>query len=162
MAKFSDLPNELIVEIWSHIPQPKDIENFALASKTIRTLARKILINHRKLTRELLTFDVGGSKSRFSAAGLLKEILKSPLVALYIKTLTILDEFLGNWESEEQGANTLKAFDPEIGEGGRQYRHTPYMEEDMELFKQVIGRAKQFLNFKSIAFEQLPQCQRIE
>ena len=153
MAKFSDLPNELVVEIWSHILQPKDIENFALASKTIRTLAGKILVNHRKLTRELSTFDIGGSKSRFSAPGLLKEILTNPRVALYTKIVIVPDLFVC-WDSKEEGVNKLKTFDPEIGEDARQYRHTRYAEEDMEFFKQAIGRAKQFFDLKDMA-----QCQ---
>ena len=152
MAKFTDLPNELVVEIWSHILQPKDIENFALASKTIRTLAGKILVNHRKLTRELSTFDIGGSKMRFSPAGLLKEILTNPRVALYTKKVIVPDLYVA-WESKE-GVNKLKTFDPEIGEDARHYRHTPYAEEDMELFKQAIGRAKQFFDLKHLA-----QCQ---
>ena len=153
MASFSDLPNELVVEIWSHILQPKDIENFALASKTIRSLAGKILVDHRKLTRELSTFDTGGSKSRFSPAALLKEILTNPRVALYTKTVVIPGLFY-RWESEEKGVNTLKASDPEAGEDESQYRHTPYAEEDMELFKQVMEKAKQFFDFKH-----LRQCQ---
>ena len=157
MAKFPDLPNELVVEIWSYILQPKDIENFALASKTIRALGRKILVNHRKLTRELSAFDIGGSNSRFSAAGLLKEILKTPRVALYIRTLTFTG-FHEVWESREQGVNTLNAFDPESGESERHYRHTPYMKEDMELFKQVIGRTKQFLDFKFLECRQWAVC----
>ena len=149
MASFSDLPNELVVEIWSHILQPKDIENFALASKTIRTLAGKILVDHRKLTRELSTFDIGCSKSRFSPAALLKEILTNPRVALYTKTV-VIPGFFGAWESREKGVNTLKAFDPEAGESESQYRHTPYSEEDIELFKQAIGKAKQFFDFKHL------------
>ena len=151
MAKFSDLPNELVVEIWSHILQPKDIENFALASKTIRTLAGKILVNHQKLTRELSTFDIASSKSRFSAAGLLKEFITKASFEIYTKTVIIPELFAG-WASEEV-VNTLKTFDPEIEEA-LQYRHTPYAEEDMELFKQAIGRAKQFFDFKDLA-----QCQ---
>ena len=150
MASFSNLPNELIVEIWSHILQPKDIENFALTSKTIRTLAGKILVNHRKFTRELSTFDIDSSMSRFSAAGWLKEILINPRIALYIKTV-IVPTYFTAWESQEKGVNTLKKFDPEAGENERQYRHTPYAEEDMELFKSAIGRAKQFFNFKKSA-----------
>ena len=155
MASFSDLPNELIVEIWSHILQPKDIENFAMASKTIRTLAGKILVDHRKLTRDLSTLDISNSRSRFSPAGLLKEILTNPRVAFYIKTV-VIPNFYEHWESEEEGVNPLKTFDPEAGEDEHQYRHTPYAEEDMELFKQAIGRAKQFFDFTHLA-----QCQCI-
>ena len=146
MASFSDLPDELVIEIWSHILQPKDIENFALASKAIRTLAGKILVDHQKLTRELSTLDIDDSKSRFSCAGLLKEILTNPRVALYIKTV-IIPDYRVVWDSEEMGVNTLEAFDPEAGEDERQYRHTPYAEEDMELFAQAIERAKQFFDF---------------
>lgn len=150
MAKFSDLPNELVVEIWSHIPHPRDIENFAFASKTIRTLAGKVLVKHRELTRELLTFNIGGSKSKFSVAGLLKEILTNPGTALYIKTVT-MTSLHQEWESEEEGVNTLKAFDPDAEDGKRHYRHTRYAEEDMKLFEQTIERAKQFLDFRPLA-----------
>ena len=150
MASFSDLPGELVIEIWSYVLQPKDIENFALASKMIRTQAGKILVDHRNLTRELSTMDISSSKSRFSPAGLLKEILINPRVALYIKTV-IIPAFRADWDSEETGANTLKAFDPEAGEDERQYRHTPYTEEDMELFAQAIARARQFFDFKKLA-----------
>ena len=146
MAKFSNLPYELLIEIWSHILQPKDIENFALTSKTIRTSAGRILREHRKLTREFSTFDVGGRKSRFSAAGLLKQILIDPRIALYIKKITVTDVHTG-WESEETGINTLKAFNSDAGEDECHYRHTPYFEEDMELFKQFIKRTKQFFDF---------------
>lgn len=40
------------------------------------------------------------------------------------------------------------AFDPEAGQDGRYYRHTPYAEEDMELFMQAMGRAEQFFHFR--------------
>lgn len=147
MAKFADLPNELLIEIWSYMLQPKDIESFASASKIIRTLSGKTLLEHRKLTRQFSTFKIGSPKSRSSAAGLLKEILTNPRVALYIRTVSIIDSY-DFWESEEKGLNTLMAFDHEAGEDGCHYRHTPYAEEDMELFMQAMGRAKQFFDFK--------------
>ena len=126
--------------------QPKDIENFALASKTIRILAGKVLVDHRKLTRELSTFYTDYSESRFSAAGWLKEILTNPRVALYIKTV-VVDPFFRAWQSEE-GVNTLKTLDPKVGGDERQYRHTPYAKEDVELFASAIGRARPFVDFK--------------
>ena len=147
MAKFADLPNELLIEIWSYVLQPRDIENFAFVSKTIRTLSGKILPEHRKLTRQFSSFEIGARKSTASAAGLLKEILTNPRVALYIRTVSIID-FYDSWESEAKGLNTLMAFDPEAGQKGRRYRHTPYTEEDMELFKQAMKKAKQFFNFE--------------
>ncbi len=45
------------------------------------------------------------------------------------------------------GFNTLMAFDPEAGEKGGPYRHTPYSEKDVEMFKQMAERATQFFNF---------------
>ncbi len=89
MANFSDLSNELLLEIWNNVSQTKDIENFALVSKTIRTLAIRTLREHRKLTREFSKFQIGDPKSRVSAARLLKEILMNPRVALYVKEFTI-------------------------------------------------------------------------
>ena len=146
MAKFSDLPNELIIEIWSHVLQPRDIENFASVSKMIRSLSGKTLLEHRKLTRQFSTFEIGGPNSRSYPAGLLKEILTNPRVALYIKHVFI-NYLHDNWESKEKGVNTLMAFDPEAGENGPHYRHTPYADEDMELFKQAMKRSRQFLHF---------------
>lgn len=147
MAKFADLPSELLIEIWSYMLQPKDIENFASVSKLIRTLSGKILLEHRKLTRQFSSFEIGAPNSRASAAGLLKEILTNPRVALYTKNVSVTMSHW-RWESEEEGVNTLMAFDPEAGEDGRHYRHTPYAEEDMELFMQAMGRAEQFFDFK--------------
>ena len=148
MANFSDLPNELLLEIWNHVSQPKDIENFALVSKTIRTLAIRTLREHRKLTREFSKFHIGDPKSRVSAAGLLKEILTNPRVALYVKEITIT-KLHRCWEDEEKkGFNTLMAFDPEAGEKGGPYRHTPYMEKDMASFEQMAKRATQFFIFR--------------
>ena len=146
MATFSHLPNELIVEIWSHLLQPKDIENFALTSKTIRALSGKVLTEHKNLTKELSAFDAGGPKSKFSVAGLLKQILLKPHIALYIKTFTIT-ELRDRFNVKSQSVNTLQASDSKAGEDGHQYCHTPYGEEDVELFKQAVKRAKPFFNF---------------
>ena len=130
MAKFSDLPNELILEIWSHIVQPKDVENFALTSTRIRTLASRRFREHRHLTRKYSTLHSEHPNSRVSAAGLLKDIATNPHAALYVKNFTIPKVHV-RWDDEEKGVSTLMAFDPEAGEDGRHYRHTPYMEKDM-------------------------------
>ena len=154
MATFSHLPNELIVEIWSHVLQPKNIENFALTSKTIRALSGKVLTEHKNLTKELSAFDAGGPKSKFSVAGLLKQILLKPHIALYIKTFTIT-ELRDRFNVKSQSVNTLQASDSKAGEDGHQYCHTPYGEEDVERFKQAVKRAKPFFNFPRPA----TQCQ---
>ena len=140
MANFSALPNELLVEIWSHVQQPKDIENFALTSKNIRVVASRILLHHRELTRQFSNLEVGGQKSKVSAAGLLKEIVTDPRVALYVKVFTVTKSHVA-WESPIFGVNTLMASDPQAGED-RQYLHTPYAQTDMELFEQMLNRVE--------------------
>ena len=124
--------------------QPKDIENFALASKTIRTLGGKILREHRSLTSKYSTFSES-PKSKVSPAGLLKEILTNPRVALYVKNFTVSSRPFGWEDDEEEGVNTLMGFDPEAGQDGRRYRHTPYLEKDMEMFTQILKKAVPFL-----------------
>lgn len=83
MATFSSLPNELVIEIWRHVLQPEDIERFAMASKKIRILSSSVLLEHRKLTRDFSYLDNWDRKSKGSVAGLLKEILTNPRIALY-------------------------------------------------------------------------------
>ena len=119
--------------------QPKDVENFALTSKTIRTLAGKILREHRNLTCKYSTLHSENPNSRVSAAGLLKGILKNHRVALYVKNFTIT-KVRRRWDDEEKGVNTLMAFDPEAGEDGRHYRHTPYVEKDVEMLAQTAKK----------------------
>ena len=117
----------------------------------IRSLAGRTLLEHRRLTREFSAFHIGVPKSRVSAAGLLKKILTNPRVALYVKEFTIT-KLHDQWEDEEKkGLNTLMAFDPEAGEEGHPYRHTPYTEKDMVLFEQMAKRATQFFIFDNPA-----------
>ncbi len=84
MATFSALPNEILLEIWSHIPQPEDIESFASVSKNVYAISCRILREHRALKHKFSTFNNGGRDSKVSAAGLLREILINPRVALYV------------------------------------------------------------------------------
>lgn len=51
MAKFQDLPNELLTELWRCILPPKDVESFSMVSKHIRLLGSSALQEHRRLTR---------------------------------------------------------------------------------------------------------------
>lgn len=144
MAKIFDLPNELLAEIWSHVEEPKDIENFALTSKVIRSQSGKILQGHRKLTQAFSKFVIGGQNSRVSAAGLLKKILKTPQVALYVREITV-NSCNSHWSIVEKGVNPLMALDPEAGDDGCCYRHTPYGDKDMTLFKQAAQKVEDLL-----------------
>lgn len=149
MATFSSLPNELVIEIWRHVLQPEDIERFAMASKKIRILSSSVLLEHRKLTRDFSYLDNWDRKSKGSVAGLLKEILTNPRIALYVKRFGIF-----SWRDRgeaSKGVNTLLAVDPRHGEEWRRYWHTPYAEKDMKLFEQAIKRAENiFGNVESL------------
>ena len=147
MAKLSDLPNELVDEIWAHVLDPKDIENLALASKRIRAIGGRVLLEHRKLTDDFSTFVLGDRRARFSAAGLLKKVLTNPHIALYVKNISIMD-YHRCWDDDDVvGVNMLREFDPEAGVDVRHYRHTQYTEEDTKLIEQAIERAKRRVGF---------------
>ena len=84
MATFSNLPNEILLEIWSHIPQPEDIESFASVSKNVYAISYRFLRDHRRLKHKFSTFNNGGRDSKVSLAGLLREVIINPRVALYV------------------------------------------------------------------------------
>ena len=154
MATISSLPNELLVEIWRHVLQPEDIESFALASKKIHAVSDPFLLEHRELEYRFSKFGTGVVCSKISAAGLLKEITTNPRVALYVKELFI-SSWRSRWENEEEGVNTLMAFDPQAEEEGRHYRHTPYSEKDLEIFERAVTKAKHVLGNDSYPIERI-------
>lgn len=49
MARFSDLPNEMVTEIWKHVLEPEDVESFARVCKTVHGQASSFLRLHRQL-----------------------------------------------------------------------------------------------------------------
>ena len=60
MTGFVDLPNELIIEVWRHVVDPKSVENFALTNKTIYVLGTKFIKEHMssKPSLHLLSFTI--------------------------------------------------------------------------------------------------------
>ena len=80
MTDFSQLPNEMISEIWGHIHEPRDVESFALVSQLIYAIGRPFVAEHNALVREYSEFDTDDSR----AAALLKDVLLRPRVALYV------------------------------------------------------------------------------
>lgn len=87
MAVFSDLPNELVIHIWTYVIEPESVESFALVSKRIYGLATPFLKEHKCLKQQFSRFHY--SSPRYRAAGLLKAILLNPRIALYIKEFKI-------------------------------------------------------------------------
>ncbi len=86
MAVFSDLPNELIVEIWGHVIEPEAVESFAQVSKKIYSFSAPFVREHAYLKQQY-------SQIRFSyrnePAHLLGKILLNPRIAFYISDLHI-------------------------------------------------------------------------
>lgn len=104
MARFSDLPNELIISIWSYVvePQvePQSVESFALVSKRVYELAKPFVEEHQRLRqRYAKIFDLEKGKHG-RAAGLLEAILLNPRVAVYINEFQ-LPKWAYCWEDQD-------------------------------------------------------------
>ena len=105
MAGFSDLPNELIINIWGYLIELKSVENFALVSKRIYELATPFLEEHSRLReRYAKVLDLEKGKHG-GAAGLLEVMLLNPRVALYINKLQ-LKNWANDWEDQEDSGQT--------------------------------------------------------
>ena len=127
MARFSDLPNELVITVWHHVLDPDAIESFALVSKKVYALGSSFIAEHNKLEREFSC--VAHSKHDIipnittRPADTLKELLLRPRTALYVRNVFI-DSWRFTWI---QSFRTIISCD-----------YAEYPEEDMELFRQAI------------------------
>lgn len=127
MARFSDLPNELVITVWHHVLDPEAIESFALVSKKVYALGSSFIAEHNELKREFScvahsTHDIiTGIITR--PADTLKELLLRPRTALYVRNV-----FIDDWRSY-----WIKRRNPEFT-----CEHAEYPEQDMELFRQAI------------------------
>lgn len=122
---YTELPNELIIEIWTHVLEPKDVESFALTRKAY-ALAPKFLREHQRLKDEYSLLVSGENVQGISLAKFLEDILLNPRAALY------LDEILlESWRAEWDKPTTL-------GWNNTNSRHLPYSEETMQLFEGAV------------------------
>ena len=128
MATFSQLPNEMISEIWEYVLEPQDVESFALVSKRIYAIGTPFLDEHNELKRE---YSAPCTNVRSSApALLLKKILLWPRAASYVTHLSIGD-YQPRWDLLDDVVDddlllSHQAFD---------------LDDDMELFIEVVHRA---------------------
>lgn len=125
-APLSELPNEILSQIWGYMSTPEEIENFGAVCNIIRSNGEKILAQHtlRKSAYATLTIDSNESQSR--VAIYLKEVLKCPELALYVRNANILGLRTSWWDPSNP--------DPALPLN-RQLR---YAQKDMDLFKQAI------------------------
>ena len=124
MAGFSQLPNEMLSQIWGYILEPKDVESFALVSKHTYAAGRSCVEEHNRLKREysFVLFDSEAMPS--GQACWLREVLLQPRVALYVTHL-----FVGRYYDDDDG-------DYEWPHDGP----VPYPGNLMALFIDAIGK----------------------
>ena len=109
MAGFSDLPNELIINIWGYIvePQvePQSVESFAMVCKRVYELATPFVEDHHRL-RQQYTKILDLEKGKHGrAAELLEAMLLNPRVAIYINELQIRG-WAWFWEDQDDSTQT--------------------------------------------------------
>ena len=97
-ATFSSLPNEVILQIWSHVLEPEDVESFALVSEKIYALAFRFIEEHKRLKAEYSIFFHDKTMRGSCAAEFLANILRNPRAALYVKNICI-NEWRDEWDS---------------------------------------------------------------
>ena len=89
MAGFSDLSNELVLEILQHVA-PKDLVSACTITKSISLLAASILEEHRRLERQFSTIDDKGSSGQVKPSSeLLSEVLVKPRLGQYVQSLGV-------------------------------------------------------------------------
>lgn len=87
MARFSDLSNELVLEILQHVA-PCDLDSACTITKSIYLLAAPILVEHRRLNQHLSSINYLGDQDH-PLANLLLLILAKPRNAHYVRSLTM-------------------------------------------------------------------------
>lgn len=100
MAQLSALPNELLRHILSNF-MPEDIENFAQASKHIRSISGPALKEHRRLIRKYTSFS--GPAAADTVEPLLKDVLANPRIGYYVKEINLCRVREGDAESQDEG-----------------------------------------------------------
>ena len=109
MVNFSQLPNEIVSEIWGYVFEPR-VENFALVSKHVYSIGRPFVEKHNKFKKRYSFFPIFTRFGVSAIKSLLKEVLYHPRIPLYITHICInpqtsdgceLDEdYISQWPSE--------------------------------------------------------------
>lgn len=99
MAMFTDLPNELIIDIWGGVIDPEDVESFALVSKKVYDLAAPFLKEHTCLKQQYSRVCYPNGQTG-EVVYLLEKMLLNPRITLYINELQI-DGWAGSWAEQQ-------------------------------------------------------------
>ena len=105
MAELSTLPNELLRHILGDV-LPEDIENFAQASKHIRSVSGPALKEHRRLIRKYTSFS--GPAAADTVEPLLIDVLANPRIGFYVKEIDLCRVRRGDAEDQAEGAQEIE------------------------------------------------------
>ena len=89
MKGFSDLPNEIVVEVWRLIQDPRDVEAFAFTSKKIYALGDAAIAEHNELKAKFSSVPCRDDEISVDTVDVLKSLLLSPRAALYVQRISI-------------------------------------------------------------------------
>ena len=89
MTRLSDLPNEVLRQISSHV-MPEDIENFAQTSKHLQAVSGTVVEEHRRLIRKY--HQLSGTAALKTVVPLLLEVLACPHIGRYVKQIYLYGE----------------------------------------------------------------------
>ena len=140
MANFSELPNEMVLKIWGHVLEPKDVESFALVSKDIYTLGKPFVEEHNKLKRDFSSFYMNCWTRASTLAIFLKEVLLHPRVALYVSHLSI-GPSLAQWQDQEDGDDDDHVDDHHPYDGWQSNGHVPNPDDITAIFVEAIRKS---------------------
>ena len=131
MARFGDLPPDIILHIWRHI-QVVDIDSFALVSHDIRALGAKQIIEHEHLKKKYsivwsgpkdnaFRYFRGDRQSKISMhrylITIIRDILSKPRHAEYVQQIHVSNiagtytELYSDEEQEERMEQTEATYD---------------------------------------------------
>ena len=149
MAGFSNLPTEIVVEIWKYIFIPDDIESFARISTKAYTCGEPFLREHRHLKAKYGSIANGSPNLGPNGSvlfPLLKDILLQLHLALYDRRFHVTSYLTSweDWKTEWIGRSRTYSI-PEHMERNNRLRHVSYPSEDLELFVSAIRSARDLL-----------------
>lgn len=126
MASFSDLSNELVLEIINHV-LPDDLESFTSTCKTIWIMAKEKLRIHRHLKQRYSRLRC--SYGSDSLSDILDDVIVDYRTVFYIKELTV-DLWYSAWHDPE---------DSDMEDWDTKDLHLPYPEHQMVRMRQAAS-----------------------